>query len=101
MKVTCGVCSLEKNSTDCEVVVLSDQEKRDIADKGLEAQDRYFYCKPCWQLMHSGNAIDLMANQYESQLFHAGVPKGHSKELADKYRQRLQELARKHGRTQG
>jgi hypothetical protein len=101
MKVVCGICGLEKESSKCEIVVLTPEEKKGFMEKALPFQDRYFYCKPCWGLMSSEKAATLMSNLYESQLYQAGVPKGQAKALAERYRTRLVEIARNNGNTQG
>lgn len=48
MKVECGVCNRKVNQTDCEVIKLTEQEKK-LAGEG--APDTMVYCKPCWRAL--------------------------------------------------
>jgi hypothetical protein len=47
-RVRCGVCRRERERRSCQIVVLTDKERKDLEDQGVEVEAEYVYCKPCW-----------------------------------------------------
>lgn len=95
MKVNCGVCGRPKERNVCHEVVLTPQEKETLKESQLDPVDKYYYCKPCWSVLHSEHSAKFLANSLEQKLRAAGVPRAQA--LAKKYLAQLTELTRTHG----
>ena len=83
-KVRCGVCSRLRDLNSCEIVVLTDEEKKAIRASGAEPQDEYHYCRPCWKnLANPVSGPAFMKGIFQIRLRQLGV--ANAEQLANKY----------------
>lgn len=47
-RVTCGVCNRSRERRSCHIVELTPGERLELEKQGVEIQDEYIYCRPCW-----------------------------------------------------
>lgn len=82
----CGVCEQERDKG--HTLVLTDEEKQYIKVETGEDLESYFYCFPCWNLLHNRSAgASLIKGTMELNLRNTGHPK--AKEMASRFYQHL------------
>lgn len=47
-KVKCGVCGRTRERSSCHIVELTGRERKALQAQGVEVEDEYVFCKPCW-----------------------------------------------------
>ncbi len=50
-KAYCGVCKRERERQKMHTITPTESDREAIRKLGVEPQDEYIYCRPCWQIM--------------------------------------------------
>lgn len=80
----CCVCNRNRPRPDCEVVVLTEQEKEAVQKMGQTPEEEYVYCRPCFRILSNPETgAQLIKGVLQVQLRQSGV--ANAEQLANRY----------------
>lgn len=97
-QVECAVCNRSKKRSECEVIRLTEAEKKSVRSTGATPLDEYFYCRPCWRIVTDRfKGADLQKGIVQVSLQQIGVTNAEA--IATRYRDNLLSITPKEPRN--